>query len=79
MVHVCPMDNCFPDGMPIKRQSKSTNNGCKHHLEKHNIQASKTEAHKRNVVQLNKQIVGANEQFKSYPNRWFEVNFVTFA
>lgn len=75
----CLMGSCFPNCIPIKLQSNSTNNGCKHLLEKHNIQASKTEAHKRNVMQLNKQIEGADEQFKVDPNRWFEVNIANFA
>ena len=75
----CLMGSCFPNCIPIKLQSNSTNNGCKHLLERHNIQASKTEAHKRNVMQLNKQIEGADEQFKVDPNRWFEVNIANFA
>ncbi len=63
----CLMGSCFPNCIPIKLQSNSTNNGCKHLLEKHNIQASKTEAHKRNVMQLNKQIEGAKSSLKWTP------------
>ncbi len=70
---------CFHTGLPIKITKLSTYNATKHLSCKHNIQAAKTEAHQRNVAQLNKQIEGANDQFKNDPTRWFKVNLAAFA
>ena len=75
----CLMGTCFHTGLPIKITKLSTYNATKHLSCKHNIQAAKTEAHQRNVAQLNKQIEGADDQFKNDPTRWFEVNLAAFA
>ena len=57
----------------------STYNATQHLLNKHNIQASKSEAHQRNVALLNQQIAVAEKSFKSNPSWWFQVNVAAFA
>jgi hAT family C-terminal dimerisation region len=75
----CLVGSCFPACIPLKLTANSTHNGCSHLYNKHNIVASKTDAHNRNVVKLNKQIEGADEHFTNDPARWFEVNIASFA
>jgi len=65
--------------MAIKMTKSSTYNATQHLLNKHNIQASKSEAHQKNVTLLNQQIEVANKSFKGNPSRWFPVNLAAFA
>ena len=58
---VCLIGSCFPDCNALKLTANSTHNGCSHLYNKHNIVAAKTDVHKRNVVDLKKQIEGADD------------------
>ncbi len=73
------MGSCFEVEMAIKMTKSSTYNATQHLLNKHNIQASKSEAHQRNVALLNQQIEVADKSFKGNPSRWFQVNVAAFA
>jgi hypothetical protein len=53
------MGSCFEEGVAIKMTKSSTYNATQHLLNKHNIQASKSEAHQRNVALLNQQMIDA--------------------
>jgi len=78
-VFLCLMGKCFAECERIKITFQSTSNATSHLFGKHGVVASKTEAHNRNVVTLNKFIEGADERFRSDPSRWFEVNLSAFA
>lgn len=76
---VCLLGKCFHEREVIKLSKSSTANGTTHLSTKHNILASKTAAHQRNVATLRKHIEGADETFQRDPTRWFEVNISAFA
>jgi len=76
---LCLMGKCFTQCTAIKITAQSTSNATSHLSDKHNIIASKTEAHNRNVVSLQKIVVGAGEQFREDPTLWFEINLAAFA
>jgi hypothetical protein len=76
---ICLMGKCYDEREAIKITNQSTYNAT-HHLNcKHSVVACKTEAHLRNIATIKKHIEGADDQFKSDPARWFQVNLAAFA
>jgi hypothetical protein len=75
---LCLMGKCFVEREAIKITKQSTYNATNHLLSKHNVVASKTEAHQRNVSAIRKHIKGADGQFQCDPACWFEVNLSAF-
>ncbi len=76
---ICLMGNCYNSCEAIKITHQSTSNATSHLSDKHNIVATKTEAHNRNVTTLKTMIEGADKAFRTDPTRWFEVNLAAFA
>lgn len=76
---VCLVGTCYHKRVAISLHSTSTANGTSHLQAKHNIVASKTSAHQRNVATIVKHIEGADASFKQDPTRWFQVNFLALA
>ncbi len=76
---VCLVGTCYHKRVAISLHSTSTANRTSHLQAKHNIVASKTSAHQRNVATIVKHIEGADASFKQDPTHWFQVNFSAFA
>jgi len=60
---ICLMGNCYNSCEAIKITHQSTSNATSHLSDKHNIVATKTEAHNRNVTTLKTMIEGADKAF----------------